>query len=100
MAQAQSCSGNGRKRSCRKANGTSMESNSSKPEPLYSMPSLGTVCPVCGKKSYSAAGVHPQCSVQQADAPRQAALAAKKKKEKAVADAEKVQAEKKRDYRA
>jgi hypothetical protein len=68
-----------------------MES-SSKPEPLYPLPSLGTVCPVCGKKSYSAAGVHPQCSMQLADAPRQAELAAKKKKEKALADAEKVQA--------
>jgi hypothetical protein len=44
---------------------------------------------VCGKKSYSAAGVHPQCSMQQADAPRQAELAAKKKEEKAVADAAK-----------
>jgi hypothetical protein len=87
------------KRSCRKVNGTSMES-SSKPDPLYSTPSLGTVCPVCGKKSYSAAGVHPQCSVQQADAPRQAALAAKKKKERAIADAEKLRAENKQKTRA
>gem|GEM_PF-1840903 len=27
-------------------------------------------CPVCGEPSYSAAGVHPQCSVKQADAER------------------------------
>jgi hypothetical protein len=44
---------------------------------------------VCGKKSYSAAGIHPQCSVQQADAPRQAALAAKKKRLKEQADIKK-----------
>ncbi len=25
------------------------------------------VCPVCGKSSYSLAGVHPQCSQKQAD---------------------------------
>ena len=25
------------------------------------------ICPVCGKASYSAAGVHPQCSVKKAD---------------------------------
>jgi hypothetical protein len=66
-----------------------MES-SSKPEPLYQMPSLGTICPVCGKKSYSAAGVHPQCSMQLADAPRQAALAAKKKQLKEAEEAAKL----------
>ena len=27
-------------------------------------------CPVCGEPSYSAAGVHPQCSVKKADAER------------------------------
>lgn len=56
-----------------------MSFESSKPEPLIPIRDLGSVCPVCGKKSYSAAGVHPQCSMQLADAPRQAALAAKKK---------------------
>lgn len=25
------------------------------------------ICPVCGKSSYSAGGVHPQCAVHQAD---------------------------------
>jgi hypothetical protein len=54
-----------------------------KPEPLYTMPSLGTVCPVCGKKSYSAAGIHPQCAVKQADAPREAALAVQRKEKRA-----------------
>jgi hypothetical protein len=36
-------------------------------------------CPVCGKRSYSRDGVHPQCSVTQADAPRKLRLAADKK---------------------
>lgn len=25
-------------------------------------------CPVCGKRSYSLSGTHPQCAVRQADA--------------------------------
>jgi hypothetical protein len=33
------------------------------------------ICPVCGKRTYSNNGVHPQCAVRQADAPRQATLA-------------------------
>jgi hypothetical protein len=37
------------------------------------------ICPVCGKRSYSAGGIHPQCAVQQADAPREQQLKAKKK---------------------
>ena len=32
------------------------------------------ICPICGKRSYSSAGIHPQCAVQQADAPRQELL--------------------------
>ncbi len=64
--------------------------DSSKPAPLMAMPTLGTVCPVCGKKSYSMGGIHPQCAVQQADAPRQAVLAAQKKEKKVAADAEKL----------
>ena len=40
-----------------------------KPEPLY--PSRNRKhCPVCGKVSYSAAGIHPQCAMDQADAKR------------------------------
>lgn len=41
----------------------------------------GKVCPVCGKASYSRDGVHPQCAVQQADAPRKARLVEQKKAE-------------------
>ena len=52
--------------------------NSKKPNPLFIEPS-GSVCPVCGKRSYSLRGIHPQCAVQQADAPRQKLLAAEKK---------------------
>jgi hypothetical protein len=28
------------------------------------------LCPVCGTPSYSLGGVHPQCAIEQADAPR------------------------------
>ncbi|MFO0790876.1 MAG: hypothetical protein U0805_15570 [Pirellulales bacterium] len=28
------------------------------------------LCPVCGTPSYSRGGIHPQCALQQADAPR------------------------------
>ncbi len=38
------------------------------------------ICPVCGKASYSKAGIHPQCSALQADRERTAQL----KKEKAA----------------
>ena len=45
-------------------------------------------CPVCGKRSYSRTGVHPQCAMVQADAPRKLRLAAEKaakaKKEKSA----------------
>lgn len=37
------------------------------------------LCPVCGKKSYSRGGVHPQCAMVRADAPRKARLAAENK---------------------
>jgi hypothetical protein len=37
------------------------------------------ICPVCGKRSYSQAGIHPQCSMDQADAPRKNRLAAERK---------------------
>ena len=53
--------------------------NTKKPEPLYET-AAAPVCPICGKKSYSPAGIHPQCAMQQADAPRQKKLAAAKKK--------------------
>jgi hypothetical protein len=53
--------------------------NTHKPEPLMEAPVLGKICPICGKRSYSAAGIHPQCAVKQADAPRQLLLAAERK---------------------
>lgn len=56
-----------------------------KPEPLY-RETPSKLCPVCGKRSYSLRGIHPQCAVQQADAPRQAVLA-EEKREKARAQA-------------
>jgi hypothetical protein len=37
------------------------------------------ICSVCGKRSYSREGVHPQCVMLQADAPRKMLLAAEKK---------------------
>jgi predicted RNA-binding Zn-ribbon protein involved in translation (DUF1610 family) len=44
------------------------------------------LCPICGKASYSAGGVHPQCAMQKADEPRlirlKAARAAEAKLEK------------------
>lgn len=49
-----------------------------KPGPLFKAPSR-TQCPICGKASYSATGIHPQCAVEQADAPRQKILLAAKK---------------------
>jgi hypothetical protein len=39
----------------------------------------GKTCPVCGDRSYSREGIHPQCASLQADAPRKAQLAAEKK---------------------
>jgi hypothetical protein len=32
------------------------------------------ICPVCGSPSYSPGGIHPQCAMQQADAPRKKRL--------------------------
>lgn len=40
-----------------------------KPLPLYS-PKNRKRCPICGEVSYSAAGIHPQCAMQQADSER------------------------------
>ena len=53
--------------------------NTHKPEPLYPT-TPGKTCPVCGKRAYSAGGIHPQCAVKQADEPRKLKLAAEKKK--------------------
>ena len=51
-----------------------------KPEPIIA-PAVREVCPICGKPSYSRDGIHPQCSVDRADAKRTAALKAKRKAE-------------------
>ena len=54
--------------------------NNEKPEPIVIGATLTPkVCPICKKPSYSSEGIHPQCAVIQADAPRQARLAAEKK---------------------
>ena len=60
-----------------------------KPEPLY-REAPGKFCPVCGKRSYSLRGIHPQCAVQQADAPRQAVLAEEKREKARVQAAERL----------
>jgi hypothetical protein len=51
--------------------------NEKKPTPILERNTK--VCPVCGKPSYSREGVHPQCSMIQADAPRKVRLAAERK---------------------
>ncbi len=61
----------GRTSTCqqRKAVGHSVMTMNQKPQPLY--PSRNRKhCPVCEKVSYSAAGIHPQCAMDQADAKR------------------------------
>ena len=40
-----------------------------KPKPLNPEPPQ-KICPVCGERSYSRAGIHPQCAALQADAKR------------------------------
>ena len=52
-----------------------------KPIPLVEQP-RGNLCPVCGKRSYSLGGVHPQCAQLRADEPRNEKNRAKKKAEK------------------
>jgi hypothetical protein len=49
-----------------------------KPTPIIT-PTSSKKCPVCGQRSYSPGGIHPQCAVAQADAPRKLRLAAQKK---------------------
>lgn len=41
----------------------------------------GKDCPVCGKRTYSQGGIHPQCAVSQADSARAEKLKAKRKRE-------------------
>jgi hypothetical protein len=63
-----------------------MNMNTRKPEPLVTEQRRGRVCPVCGKQTYSLGGIHPQCAVQQADAPRQLQLAEQKRQARLEAE--------------
>ena len=51
-----------------------------KPTPLISQVN-GKVCPVCGERTYSRGGIHPQCAVYQADAVRTEGLKTERKRE-------------------
>ena len=51
-----------------------------KPVPWISQPS-GKLCPVCGKRTYSQGGIHPQCAVHQADSVRAEKIKAERKLE-------------------
>ncbi len=62
--------------------------NNRKPEPLIIERVAGQICAVCGKRSYSLNGIHPQCAVKQADEPRQLKLAAEKRTARLLAAAE------------
>lgn len=54
--------------------------SASKPPPLIRT-RKHKPCPVCGEISYSAAGVHPQCLVRQADSKRLAKIKQKQQDE-------------------
>jgi hypothetical protein len=41
-----------------------------KPKPLYPDSVVRRRCPICGAIAYSREGIHPQCAMAQADAPR------------------------------
>ncbi|MHB0957144.1 MAG: hypothetical protein ACYC6N_08530 [Pirellulaceae bacterium] len=49
-----------------------------KPTPVV-VAAKGKACPVCGQRSYSWGGIHPQCAMVLADAPRRMCLAAERK---------------------
>lgn len=52
--------------------------DNTKPGPLIKAPPR-ILCPICRQSTYSAGGIHPQCAMVQADAPRQKILHAAKK---------------------
>ena len=54
-----------------------------KPTPWVSQPS-GKVCPVCGTRTYSHEGIHPQCAVNQADSARTEELKVERKREASI----------------
>jgi hypothetical protein len=49
-----------------------------KPDPLMQK-TVTKLCPVCGKSTYSRDGIHPQCSMVQADEPRKLRLQAERR---------------------
>ena len=51
-----------------------------KPLPLFTA-GAPKICPICGKGSYSAAGIHPQCAIVQADRASREKLASKTEKQ-------------------
>ena len=55
--------------------------NIKKPTPRV-VEQSGNLCPVCGKRSYSRDGIHPQCAQLQAEAPRNEENRAKRQAEK------------------
>jgi hypothetical protein len=59
-----------------------------KPTPLFDKSIPRRVCPICGERSYSRQGIHPQCAVKQADAPRQTQLAEEKRQARLMAEAQ------------
>ena len=58
---------------------------SEKKPTTWTYPRRGTDCPVCGKRTFSQGGIHPQCAVLQADAARSEKLKADRKREAKVA---------------
>lgn len=52
--------------------------NEKKPTPVIAERGSKT-CAVCGQRSYSPGGIHPQCAMALADAPRKAQLLADKR---------------------
>ena len=57
------------------------EMSDRRPTPLFIAPAR-PLCSVCGSPSYSAAGMHPQCAMHLADAPRVEELRAERKRQK------------------
>ena len=55
-----------------------------KPTAWISQPG-GKVCPVCGTRTYSQGGIHPQCAVHRADASRSEKLKVERKREASAA---------------
>jgi NADH pyrophosphatase NudC (nudix superfamily) len=53
--------------------------NHKKPTPSIAPERNARFCPECGKRAYSASGIHPQCAMSQADTPRKLQLAADRK---------------------